>query len=102
MRDQSPVTKTAIGPPITTVLETALYLHNSKWGPFCFFADFAEGATAQFTAAALTLRSVERADPTPRVWRPLCVFGTMKAERRNLWIRSESANLLPKHERKTT
>ena len=29
-----------IGPPITTVLETALYLHNSKWGAFLFFRGF--------------------------------------------------------------
>ena len=29
-----------VGPPITTVLETALYLHNSKWGAVLFFRGF--------------------------------------------------------------
>lgn len=35
-----PSQKTALGPPITTVLETALYLHNSKWGAVLFFHGF--------------------------------------------------------------
>ena len=42
-------------PPITTVLETALYLHNSKWGAFLFFHGFCRRHHRTIHGCRLTL-----------------------------------------------